>query len=312
MSKPYKQYSLALGRYVVELLKYTTVEYVAQHLGLSWDTAKGIHKEALRAKFKKRKVHHLRRIGVDEIAVKKGHNYLTVVVDLDSGEVVYAAEGRTKESLLPFMRQLKRAGVLLEAVAMDMWPAYYAAVTEYYSQDVVVYDHYHIVADYGKTLDELRRQEAEKAPAEQKTVYRGTRYLLLAGNENIQNHEQAQAKLNAVLELNKTLFTAYVMKEDLRRLWDCSSLEEACIYMNNWFSKALASNIPLLIKFAQRLKAHEAGILNYFVHHVTTARVEGTNNKIKVLKRQAYGYRDMEYFKLRIYNLHCSEVALVG
>jgi len=109
-----------------------TIEDVSKHLDMSWDTVKDIHVEALKKKYKKRKLKHLQHLGVDEISVKKGHNYLTVVVDLDTGQVVWVAEDRKSSSLEPFFKKLKQAKAKIEAVAMDMWPAYIKATLNYY------------------------------------------------------------------------------------------------------------------------------------------------------------------------------------
>jgi len=98
--------------------------------------------------------------------------------------------------------------------------------------------------------------------------------------------------------------TAYILKEELRELWSCISLKDAKQYLNDWLKKAWTSGITLIKKFATMLASHKVGILNYFNHQITTGPVEGINNKIKVLKRKAYGYRDIEYFKLRIYFIH--------
>ena len=307
-----KRWTKALGRYVVELLRRATVQDVAMHLGMSWDTVKQIHSWALKRKFKRRRIKQLRYIGVDEIAVRKGHQYLTVVVDLRTGQVVWVAEGRTIESLEPFLRRLKRARAPIEAIAMDMWPAYISAVLKHYCYKVIVFDRYHVVADCNKVIDELRRQEAAAASKDDEPVYKGVRYLLLKGGEKIKDGTKARARLERLLSLNQSLNTAYIMKEELRAFWNCDSRHEAEDYLSNWLQKAWASAIPLLKQFANKLAAHRTGLLNYFDHRITTGKVEGLNNKIKVLKRQAYGYRNIDYFKLRIYFLHESRYALIG
>lgn len=307
-----KRWTKALGRYVVELVKRSTVQDVARHLGMSWDTVKDIHARALRSKFNRRKISHLEHLGVDEIAVRKGHRYLTVVVDLDTGEVVWVREGREIASVEPFLRRLKRVRAPIKAIAMDMWPAYISAVLRHYSHKVIVFDRYHVISDYNKMLDELRRREAAAAPQEDKRVYVGVRYLLLKGKERIAERTAARAKLDRLLSLNRSLNIAYVLKEQLRELWNCASRAEAEQCLNNWLKKAWASGIALLGRFANKLAGHYIGLLNYFDHRITTAKVEGINNKIKVLKRQAYGYRDMQYFKMRIYFLHETRYALVG
>jgi len=312
ISFPKKHWTKSLGRYVVELLRFTTIEDVSKHLGMSWDTVKEIHVCVLKKKFKKRKIKHLRHLGIDEIAVKKGHNYLTVVVDLDTGQVVWVAEGRKTSSLEAFFKKLKQVHAPIEAIAIDMWPSYIKAVLKYYSYKVLVFDRYHIISECNKMIDKLRRKEAQSVEKTEKNVFKGVRYLLLKGQEKIENDYKAQYRLNRLLEINQPLNTAYILKEELRELWSCTSLKEAEHYLNDWLKKAWASGVTLIKKFATMLASHKVGILNYFNHPITTGPVEGINNKIKVLKRKAYGYRDLEYFKMRIYFLHESRYALIG
>jgi transposase len=309
---PKKRWTRSLRRYILDLLKHATVKDVASHLGMSWDTVKEIHQLALRQRFKRRRINHLRYLAVDEVSVRKGHSYLTVVVDLESGQVVWVAEGRQTSSLKPFIKRLKHAGAPIEAIAMDMWPAYISAVLSGYSQKVIVFDRYHVISDYNKMLDELRRREAAAASKVEKELYKGVRYLLLKSEEKVRDRPTAKAKLDRLLSLNKTLNIAYILKEELRNFWHCLTREEAQEYLGNWLQKAWSSGIRLLQKFANKIASHRSGLLNYFDHRITTAKVEGINNKIKVLKRQAYGFRDTEYFKLRIYFLRESTYALIG
>ena len=312
ISFPKKRWTKTLGRYIVDLLHCMTIEDVSKHLDMSWDTVKGIHLEVLKKKYRKRKLKHLKHLGVDEVSVKKGHNYLTVVVDLYTGQVVWVAEDRASSSLESFFKKLKRTGAKIEAIAMDMWPAYTKATLSYYSYDVIVFDRYHIISECNKMIDELRRKEVQTVEKTEKNVYTGVRYLLLKGQEKIENDYKAKYRLNRLLEINQSLNTAYILKEELRSLWDCTKYKEAEQYLSGWLKKAWVSGISLVRKFANMIAAHKVGILNYFNHPITTGPVEGINNKIKVLKRKAYGYRDVEYFKLRIYFLHESRYALIG
>ena len=311
LSDPKRRWTRALGRYIQDLLSCMTIEDVARYLGMSWATIKEIHQVSLLRRFKRRRIRHLRYLGVDEVAIRKGHSYLTIVVDMETGEVVWVGEGRKTESLEPFMRKLKRAGAKIEAVAMDMWAAYISAVSTHFGRDVIVFDRYHVIADCNRTLDAIRTSEALLALKEDKVVFKGVRYLLLKGSEKIADDWDARKRLNELLAVNEKISTAYILKEDLRRFWMCRSQKEARAFISNWLSTAWASGIELLISFADKLARHVYGLLNYFKHRVTTGKVEGINNKIKVLKRQAYGYRDTEYFKLRIYFLHESRYALL-
>jgi len=121
-----------------------------------------------------------------------------------------------------------------------------------------------------------------------------------------------QQRMEEALRLNSSLATAYYLKEDLRQLWQCPDKPAAETFLDDWIARARASNVPMLHKFAQTLDDHREGILAYFDFPISTGPLEGTNNKIKTLQKQAYGFRDMEFFKLKIYALHESRYALVG
>ncbi len=161
-------------------------------------------------------------------------------------------------------------------------------------------------------LDHPRRQEAAQASRAEKKAYKGVHYLLLKGSEKIPDASCARRKLDDLLRLNQTLNMAYILKEELRELWNCTDRKEAEIHLENWLQKALSWGIKLVMKFAYKLASHRHGILNFFTHRITTGKVQGINNKIKVLKRKAYGFRDMEYFKLRIYSLINARYPLLG
>ena len=143
-------------------------------------------------------------------------------------------------------------------------------------------------------------------------MLKGTRWLLLTGQENLDDEKDEGARLQEALKLNEPLAVSYYMKEDLRRLWDWTEKKTAEWHFKGWIAMARASNIPMLDKFANTLSAHRTDILAYFDHRISTGPLEGTNNKIKTMKRQAYGYRDMEFFKLKILGLHETRYALVG
>ena len=140
-------------------------------------------------------------------------------------------------------------------------------------------------------------KKAQTAELTEKKVFKGVRYLLLKGQESIENDYKAQHRFHHLLEVNKSLNIVYILKKELRELWSCTTLKEAEQYLENWLGKAWISVISPVIKFANRIAFHRSGLLNYFKHHVTTAKVEGINNKIKLLKRKAYGFRDIQYFK---------------
>jgi len=190
-----------------------------------------------------------------------------------------------------------------------MWRPYVRAIRTRFPQTALGCDAFHILADYSRMLDALRTQEYNKLTGPMRKIIKGTRFLLLRGQENLSI--PAKEKLQKLLQINRNLFIAYVLKEELRRLWRFESREEAERFFFDWIRKALNSGIRKLVKFATRLLRHAEGVLSYFRYPISTAMVEGINNKIKVVKRKAYGYRDVEYFKLKIYNLHLSRYSLL-
>lgn len=308
-----KSYTKAFQRYVMELSKEMSIKAIANHLGTSWDLIKQIQKDHLQKKYATLNVKNLRLLAIDEIASHKGHKYLTIVLDLETGAVIYVSEGRKSESLDKLWKKLGRYKKNIQAVAMDMWPAYIDAVTSNLPQAKIVYDHFHIAKMFNDKLSELRRElHREIKDVMQKDVLKGTRWLLLKNHSNLNEDKNEKQKLEDALRLNKPLAVAYYLKEELRLLWDEQTVDQAKKFLGNWCKKAFASGIAVLNKMANTLLTHRTGIFNYFHHRISTGPIEGTNNKIKVLKRKMYGFRDYEFFKLKIYDLHNHNFVLKG
>lgn len=305
-----KRHTRSLERFTIDLCQIAPVKHVARLLGVSWTVVKDTFKQHLRRRLQKRSLREVRLIAVDEFAIRKGHQYMTVVLDLQTGEILHSAEGRSADSLMPFLRRLKAAGAQLTAVAMDMWPAYQLAVNEVFPGVDIVHDPYHIVANANAAIDATRRDIYSKLRGPARKILKGSRFLLLRGGERLD--QSAVLHLQRLQSLNEPLFKAYLLKEDLRRLWSMPSLKKARTFFGAWIARALASRLKHFVKLAQTLRAHRHSILSYYKHHISTGPLEGMNNKIKVLKRQAYGFRDMEYLKLRLAFIHEDTPAFPG
>ena len=290
----------------------TTITDVAHHLQISWDVIKGIQKRNLQKRFGKINLKNVRRLAIDEIAVQKGHRYLTVVMDLDSGAVVFVGDGKGADALLPFWIQLKKSRAVVEAVAADMSEAYGSAVRENLPNVVLVLDHFNVVKAFQEKLTDLRRDLYSKATEDAKDVLKGSRWLLLKNPENLDPTRKEKERLEEALQLNKPLAIACYLKEDLRSIWSQDSKENADKEISAWIEKAEASEIQQLKAFAKTLANHRKGILSYYDFRISTGPLEGMNNKIKTMKRQAYGFRDMEFFKLRILAIHEAKHVFVG
>ena len=290
-----------------------TIRDVAVHLGVGWDLIKDIQKRDLSRRFAKPKLKHLRHIAIDEIAIGKGHRYLTVVLDLESGAVVFVGDGKGADALKPFWKRLRPSRAKIEAVAMDMSAAYRAAVTTHLPKAKIVFDHFHVVKLFNEKLSDLRRAlYREATDVLQKKVLKGTRWLLLKNPENLDTEKDEKKRLEEALALNKPLATAYYMKEDLRRFWEQPGKRFATMFLDGWIRRAEASGIRMLQQMAKTLAAHRSGLLAYYDVMITSGPMEGTNNKIKTMKRQAYGFRDREFFKLKILAIHETKYELVG
>jgi transposase len=312
---PRRTYTKAFERYALELSRRMTIRDGARHLGVGWDVikVKDIQKRDLSRRYARPKLKHLRHIAVDEIAVAKGHRYLTVALDLDSGAVVFVGDGQGADALKPFWKRLRPSGAKVEAVAMDMAAAYRGAVSTRLPKAKVVFDHFHVIKLFNDKLSDLRRASYREATdVLHKRVLKGTRWLLLKNPENLDDERDERRRLDEALALNKPLATAYYLKDDLRRFWEQPGKRFAPVFLDGWVRRAESSGIKVLQQMAKTLAAHRSGLLAYYDVMITSGPMEGTNHKIKTMKRQAYGFRDKEFFKLKILAIHETRYELVG
>jgi transposase len=310
---PRRTYTHSFERYALELSKATTIQDAARHLDVSWDIIKDIQKRNLHRRFGRPKLKNLKEIAIDEIAIGKGHAYFTVVLDLRSGAVVYVGDGKGAEALTAFWKRLRAAHAKVKAVATDMSKAYIQAVRKNLPKAVHVFDHFHVIKLYNDKLSAFRRELFRQLTDEgQRRLLKGTRWLLLKNPENLDPLRNEKQRLEDALALNTPLTVAYYLKEDLRQIWQQTSKANARKVLNDWIRRADASGVSMLEKFARTLEEHRDGILAFYDYRISTGPLEGVNNKIKTMKRQAYGFRDHEFFKLKILGLHQTKYALVG
>jgi transposase len=312
-AEPRLRYTKSFARYALELSRLMTIKDVAEHLGISWDVIKDIQKQDLGKRFGKPKLKHVRQIAIDEISVGKGHHYVTVVLDLESGAVVHVGQGKGGDALTAFWKRLRSSGAKVQAVATDMSPAFIEAVITHLPQATLVFDRFHVMKLYNDKLSDLRRElHREATDLLHKDVLKGTRWLLLKRPENLDPRRNEPARLEEALRLNRPLALAYYLKEDLAEVWEQEDGQAAQAFLLDWIHQAEASGIRVLKTFAKTLRTHAWGILAYYDHPISTGPLEGTNNKIKTMKRQAYGFRDQEFLRLKIYAIHQTKYALVG
>jgi transposase len=312
-AEPRRSSTKSFERSVLELSRRMTILDVAHHLDVGWDLVQDIQKRDLSRRYAKPKLKHLRRIAIDEIAIAKGHRYLTVVMDLESGAVVFVGNGKGADALKPFWKRLRPSGAKIQAVALDLSGAYQAAVRAHLPKAKIVFDHFHVIKLFNEKLSDLRRELYREATAgQQKAVLKGVRWLLLKNPEDLDVEKDEKRRLKEALRLNEPLAAASYLKDDLRRFWEQPGKRFATVFLDGWIRRAEASGIKILQQMAKALAAHRSGLLAYYDFMITSGPLEGTNHKIKTMKRQAYGFRDLEFFKLKILAIHETKYALVG
>ncbi len=288
-----------MAQYIYDLCKVMTVQDVARHLDLDPKTVKQIDKEYLEEEFGQTDTKDLRVLMIDEIAVRKGHSYMTVVADYFTGQVVWMGSNRNKETLDEFFENMSLEQKLaIEAVAMDMWEPFINRVKHHCPQADIVFDFFHIVQSFGKVIDKVRRDEYVRATMDDRKVLKGIRYLLLKNEDNLT--EKQSDRLKEVLELNETLSSLYVLKDQLKLVYYYEDRDIVKQTLDDWCDMAGKVEHPAVKAFIKKLRFFEYGIINHAEYPIGTSRLEGINNKIKVIKRKAYGFHDDRYFALKV------------
>jgi transposase len=298
---PKKSYTKGFARDVLVLLREMSVLSVARFLQVSWGMISSILTDWLEKHFSRRGLRNLRRIAIDETSVGKGHRYVTIVMDLDTGDPVFVGDGKAERALDPFWKELgPRRARKIRCVAMDMGGAYQAAVRKNLPWASIVFDRFHVVKLANERIDRLRRRLFAMKDFEGRELLKGSRFLLLKNPENLDASRGEPGRLRRLLDLNSPLTTMYILKEDLRRFWEMDSREKAEEAAREFIGCARASGVPEIVSLGSVIERHMEGILNHYGDPVSSGPLEGLNNKVKALVRRAYGYRNMHVFKLLV------------
>ena len=227
---------------------------------------------------------------------------MTIVLNLETGEILHVGDGKGSDAIKSFLVRLSIKADL-KAVAMDMSIPFRSAFNEVFRRGDVdlVHDPFHVVSLVNKAVDDTRRSMFRKLEGDARASLKGTRFILLKGMERLST--SGMERLIKLMHVNKPLYQAYLLKEDFRSFWSLPR-SEAKPFLLDWLKSASDSNLPHFKKLAKTLERNMVGLLNYSKHRISTGPLEGINNKIKVLKRQAYGFRDEEYFRLLLFHLH--------
>lgn len=300
---PHRRLTSRLIGYIEQLVEILPVRHVAEIVGLAWHTVKEIDKQRLMREVAPPDYSKVKRLVMDEFALHKGHRYATVVANAETMQVLWIGVGRTRQAIRPFFRELGTNCNQIEAVAMDQNTAFDLEVKKHCPNAEVVYDLFHVIAKYGReVIDRVRVDQAntlrDNKPA--RKIVKRSRWLLLKNHENLSDSQRV--KLQELMAANQSLSLVYILKEQLKELWRAESIWEAYKRWRQWWRMAQESDLEPLKLFARRLRPYLRGILASAIYPLHTSGLEGINNKIKVIKRMAYGYRDIDYFFLKIKN----------
>jgi transposase len=297
--EPCQRQTLRYERYVAGLCDILPVMDVVDLEGLDKNTVYRLDRKWLQRREQHRLAHPVRYLGLDEIALRKGHKYATVFYDLERREVLGLVKGRKQRAVSGFFRRWgKPMCKQVVAVCMDLWSAYLNSVRRYCRKAAVVFDKFHVYSYLSTAIDEVRRAEQNQASQKGQELIKGSRWLWLKKDLK---RKQRQT-LEQIMAVNTNLQKAYLLKEDFEQFYAQDDAAAAEAFLAEWSERCRDSGLRPFRKLAKRLNRWVHGILAYFQHRITNAVSEGINNKIKVIKRRSYGFHDMDYFFLKILN----------
>jgi transposase len=295
-------YTKRFAFYVGQRCRSSTIRDVARELKLDWKTVKELEKQYMREQLRRAPKPAPRIIGIDEIAIRKGHTYRIVVSDLERGRPIwFGGTDRSEASMDQFFAELgPKKNARIELALMDMWKAFRNSTERHAPQASILFDKFHVMRHLGEALDTVRKSEYGRLQGKDRQYIKGQKYTLLSHRENLTL--DGRRALKKLLAANKRLNTAYLLKESFGQLWDYRSEAWARRFFENWKAALKWQRLKPYEKFARMIERHWDGIAAYcrVENKVSLGFVEGFNNKIRVIQRRAYGLRDEEYFRLKV------------
>jgi len=298
------------GEKVYRLTSITTNKEAGWFLGMDDEVVYRIDRDILEEKAAEKldPIPSALNISVDEVSYLKYHRYLTNVIDTDRKLVIWNAKGRKAEVLDRYYTGVgEEACKKMESVALDGARTYISSTGRHAVNALIVYDKFHVFQKLNNTVDAVRKDELQKAKknGDDQTVELTNcrqRFILLKNKSKLT--EKQDQYLKTLCQINEPIYKAMLLKEDFLQVYSQENIEQARAHLKNWIEQAAASSLKAFQELAISFSDKAQYILNWFIKRISSAISEGFNNKIKRLKRMAYGYRDIEYFKLKIHQ-HC-------
>lgn len=299
-AEPHGRYTLMFEAFAVQVLQAAaTVEQARILLRLNWESMHRIMDRAVERGMQRRTIDEVRNVGMDEKSFGRGHDYVSVMTDIDGSrvlEVVPGHDGKAADTLWNTLTTDQKENV--EAVAMDMWPAFETSATENVPEAKIVHDRFHISKHLNEAVDKIRRQENKALMKDGDETLKGTKQLWLYNPENISDEQWAQFELLRDMELKTS--KAWAIREQFRWFWEYRYAGNANKFFTLWYQWASESELQPIIKVANMLKKRLANILTWFRHPISNGPAEGFNSRIQSLKSAARGFRSFKNYRIRI------------
>lgn len=294
--------SKRMENYIVSLAEKMCLKEVAETTKLNWKTVRHIDGQYIKSLLPQISQIKIRRIAIDEIAIMKGHKYLTIIRDYDTGVAIKIIFSRTYEATVEALKSLGKEILNgIEYASLDMWDPYIKAIQECCPQAKLVFDKFHVVKKVNEALDKVRKKEFAEAEEEERKNMKHKRFVILRRPASL-NREQME-QLHELMKGNEKLYKAYLLKEQILSIFEDTESQFEMIQqrLTQWIENIMSNEMEEFYEVMNMIINHLEGILNYFRYGMTNAIAEGFNTKINILKRRAYGFRDVEYFILKIY-----------
>lgn len=304
------RFTALFERLAIMVLKETNIEGAGRILRISWDEAWHILERAVRRGQERKKPGIVKKMGVDEKSLGKGHNYLTLIYDLQRSTVEHIEDDRKKESLDGYFRKMTPAQrAKIKAIATDIWDPYLASIREHVPgyEEKLVFDRYHLMTHMVQAVDMVRKQEHRDLRGEGNEILSGTKYLWLYSRENLP--VKKRKVFSALRRKRLRTARAWAIKEDLRRFWSYQTETWARKHFSGWYGWAIRSQLKPVKAVARMFRKYLPNIMTYLRHRKTNAVSEGVNSMIQTIKKMACGFRNREHFKPAIF-FHCGGLNL--
>jgi len=296
----YQRFTVRYRKWIYAFCKRMTGIDVARIFGISKHTVYRLDKEGIEEELSKQEPVNPKRLSIDEISRKKGHKYATIISAPDEKKILEVVKGRKSADITPFFKEKGTKWCKkITAVSMDAWLAFRKTVKKYCTEAMICFDHFHLAQHFSKAIDKLRVQESKRVEKDEKVIYKGTRWLLLKRPEKLT--EKQQETLDDLLKVNMKLYKAYLLRDEFRQIFEGPSSHSRLVRLTIWMKKARSVKISQITEFVKKIENWETYIRNSLRENYSNSFAEGINTKVRVIQRMAYGYKDFDYLRLKIF-----------